>query len=670
VSAANRGPIALLVVTAAWFAFGVLGLRAMWELGVPTADFYGMFYPSIVHARESLVRGGGLLWSPFQACGSPFLADTQGGTFYPINLVFFVLGREAAVETSVFLNLLVAGLGMLLLARTLGLGRPAALCAALAFQLGGLTGHLASWSPIHIGTYAWVPLALWATERLVQAPSARRAVLLGVVLTLELLPGYLPFLYFTCQVIALRVVWAIVTRETPRPLTVVAASAAGLAIPGLLGAIQLLPALEMAAVSVRTRPIPAWQLGQAGNVLQGVGSLADGYLVVGLAALALLSLARPERRRHVVFYLVVAVVYLALSLGPGTPLFDAYAHLPLGTAFRFSDRFRWVTSFALAVLVGFGADAVSRTRMMTILLPVVVLANGIWVDRAPLFGLRRGDVYGVHAGAFSLVRERLTPQHRVAVVGRFNDFALAPKSPTIFRVPALFDYQAQTSARYADFFTFMRLGRPLRDVDDWYWPYDQLLPPTLQRPLFDLTAARYLIVDSRLDSVPSAMPAGVLRLAELDGVRVYENTQALPRARFVPEVAVVPGAEILPRLASPTHDARRVAVVERTVAGGSPDARGSVAFVADDPESIVVRVDATGPGFLALADQFASGWAATVNGAPQEIQRADWAFRLVAVPAGRSEVVFRYRPWSVRVGAVVSIVTLVVVGAVLVRRRN
>ena len=72
---------------------------------------------------------------------------------------------------------------------------------------------------------------------------------------------------------------------------------------------------------------------------------------------------------------------------------------------------------------------------------------------------------------------------------------------------------------------------------------------------------------------------------------------------------------------------------------------------------MAIDVDASAPGFLFLADQYAPGWTATVDGAPAEILRANYAFRLVAVPAGRSEVVFRYRPRSLWIGGLISLVT-------------
>jgi uncharacterized membrane protein YfhO len=60
-----------------------------------------------------------------------------------------------------------------------------------------------------------------------------------------------------------------------------------------------------------------------------------------------------------------------------------------------------------------------------------------------------------------------------------------------------------------------------------------------------------------------------------------------------------------------------------------------------------------------LADQFFPGWQVHVDGREQEMLRANHTFRLVEVPAGESEVEFRYRPRSLAVGAVLSLLGIV-----------
>ena len=71
-------------------------------------------------------------------------------------------------------------------------------------------------------------------------------------------------------------------------------------------------------------------------------------------------------------------------------------------------------------------------------------------------------------------------------------------------------------------------------------------------------------------------------------------------------------------------------------------------------------VAATGPGFVVLTDQFYPGWQALVNGVPTPILRANYAFRAVRVPAGVSVVELEFRSTSLRVGALLSLVTMVV----------
>jgi uncharacterized membrane protein YfhO len=71
-------------------------------------------------------------------------------------------------------------------------------------------------------------------------------------------------------------------------------------------------------------------------------------------------------------------------------------------------------------------------------------------------------------------------------------------------------------------------------------------------------------------------------------------------------------------------------------------------IVRDLPTVVEVEVEAESSGALVLADSWYPGWRATVDGSPAEVVPADLALRAVLVPAGRSTVVFRYRPaWLV-----------------------
>ena len=75
---------------------------------------------------------------------------------------------------------------------------------------------------------------------------------------------------------------------------------------------------------------------------------------------------------------------------------------------------------------------------------------------------------------------------------------------------------------------------------------------------------------------------------------------------------------------------------------------------------------------LVLADGWGAGWEATVNGKAASVLPANVAFRGVPVPAGESEVVFRYHPPGLTTGIVATAVSLplVLLAGWILRRRE
>jgi uncharacterized membrane protein YfhO len=82
------------------------------------------------------------------------------------------------------------------------------------------------------------------------------------------------------------------------------------------------------------------------------------------------------------------------------------------------------------------------------------------------------------------------------------------------------------------------------------------------------------------------------------------------------------------------------------------------------PERVEITVVASAPGYLVLADAWYPGWEAAVDGDATEVYRANLLFRAIAMGEGHHQVVFTFRPASLRVGASVSLVGLAVVAGV------
>jgi hypothetical protein len=170
--------------------------------------------------------------------------------------------------------------------------------------------------------------------------------------------------------------------------------------------------------------------------------------------------------------------------------------------------------------------------------------------------------------------------------------------------------------------------------------------------------------------------------------KVYVNEKALPRAYWVPEV-VTSGSltETLDTLLDPAFDPNRAIVVDRhspglvTLGGeilalakktGMPPStlsrtEATCAVEEESPERITVRIQSPAVGMLLLADTFAPGWIADVDGESRVVVRANGLFRAVHVPAGSHVVTFRYRPAPFYAGAAITATTLLLTtGAALI----
>lgn len=135
-------------------------------------DISGFYYPYVVFTIRSLRAGEFPLWNPYTFGGMPYFAANQAALLYPINLLTFWLGPHAYWAASALLRIALSGLGMCLLARRLGISRPAALLAGGVYALADFNVvwlHFA----IH-NVAALLPLALWLIHRLLsEEPEGR-----------------------------------------------------------------------------------------------------------------------------------------------------------------------------------------------------------------------------------------------------------------------------------------------------------------------------------------------------------------------------------------------------------------------------------------------------------------------------------------------------------------
>lgn len=174
-------------------------------------------------------------------------------------------------------------------------------------------------------------------------------------------------------------------------------------------------------------------------------------------------------------------------------------------------------------------------------------------------------------------------------------------------------------------------------------------------------------VDTEAAGGATSLGNGRWQLAtENEYLQIYENTHSLPRAWLAIAEKAMPVDEELKVIRTgklpdgQAWDPLQTALVEAPTlsAFGASMERGTAEVRQHEPNRIEVKTDSAAPSILVLSENHYPGWHATVDGKSVDVIRVNYNQRGVAVPAGKHQVKFVYRPKSVLVGLIISFLTI------------
>ncbi|HVS82610.1 MAG TPA: YfhO family protein [Pyrinomonadaceae bacterium] len=162
---------------------------------------------------------------------------------------------------------------------------------------------------------------------------------------------------------------------------------------------------------------------------------------------------------------------------------------------------------------------------------------------------------------------------------------------------------------------------------------------------------------------------------ETEGARVYENLRAMPRVWLATETANVNPNQALDAIKTGKlpdgriFDPSRTALVEAplTLNSATVDNKASATVAVLTNARMEVHTSSAAASFLITSDAYYPGWRATIDGREAQPYRVDYAIRGVVVPPGVHVVRFDYRPRSFYYGAVMSALSLFLLGALGLR---
>lgn len=433
---AERRQVAPELFVAAVLAAGIVAL-----LGGAWARGLSVFWSDLTYLHHGwraapamlVAAGRAPLWEPSLYFGMPMAGAMQGGLFYPATIFYYLFGFATATALFQAMHLFLAGFFCALWLRSCRLSWGASLGGAVLFAFGGV---MIARLPFlnHLSTLAWAPvLALFF----------RRPAPLAIALALMVLAGYPTFIP-GCAAAA----WA-VAYASARPGSWSWRGAAfdwtkAALLSGALAAAQLLPGLELAALSRRSSGVGLTEALTWGftprDLLQWIGPLAVGmarfhpsidwtmcvYLgLAGAAAAAYGARVLPGRKAVILVSAIAGVI--CLTLGASNPLSDAlWNGLPPLRFVRYPGNLAYIALLPLSALAAAGF---SNRRAG----PVLVLLSGL-----ELLAIGRGATPMASRGIFTepgpLVRNLQESQGNAR-------YLISPKALQASRGTDIFDWK-------------------------------------------------------------------------------------------------------------------------------------------------------------------------------------------------------------------------------------
>jgi hypothetical protein len=320
------------------------------------------------------------LWNPYYFNGHPLFATLQPGVLYPFSFIFLILPFHWAFNLNIVIHFAFMGWFTYLLLRGMNASHWGSLVSGIILMLSGyLTSVLGMLSTLMSVT--WVPLFFLTFFAAIKKNNSGYAILSGVFGTCMFLGGGVEVCYLTFGITFLLILfpkWLFeesIIPDLKRRLFLFTSFC--LVFFGL-SAIQLLPFLELAKLSVRSTGLPyteaglwslhPWDLveffvtdqyGVSNTDYTNYWKFQSWLKSIYMGAVPfLLSLFLLKGNKRLFFgFLFLFVISMLLALGKNTPLHHLlYDYLPFFNKIRYPVKYIFLAFLILSITAGLGFD--------------------------------------------------------------------------------------------------------------------------------------------------------------------------------------------------------------------------------------------------------------------------------------------------------------------------
>ena len=444
-----------------------------------------------------------------------------------------------------------------------------------------------------------------------------------------------------------------------------------------------------------------------------------GYAGIGALTISAITLRKLVSDHVALFFLMLIVTALFLALGKYNPVYPAVFHLPGFNNFRIPAQIIFLYVFSIAVLTGKGLDFIKGSKALSVRSKQIVFMALILFLPLIVWSYGFTDSFsGFLSQYFRFIGMTAEQMYRIATV---ISHAVFMSYGILFAVAVslyLYDresisYSMLTTAlifisivdlgsfsspmiQSTDIKPLLNKGKSLQYITQnpvfsraaingrcfienaglWYGfqdiqGYDPLI---LKRYMEYVNRSQGLPPDCKVVNLHYAtrFDNNLIRSLNLRYVVDCAEQRLLMIDPFIPRCYIVHGMEtkekneILDFIMEEQFDPLKMVVFEK---GNTPET-----FFPEEPmpglnekswitayrnNEIELVADMKAPGFLVMSEINYPGWQVFVNGTKRTIFTGNYLFRVVPLGTGRHNIHFTFSPLSFKIGAAISVISLI-----------
>ena len=386
------------------------------------SDIVKQLYPWRWYSIEEFKNLRFPLWNPYNFTGVPHLANVFTASFYPLNLLFFILPFWLGWSIQIFLQPFLVGLAAFLFLKNLKLKSIAAFFGSVVFAFSSILMMRLEFNMVgHAAIF--LPLSLLSVDRFFESKKWKWWFLAILSLSFNFLAGYLQVTIYTYLLFVLYIFYRFLKIKDKKLFISL------LFVPFisfLLVGIQIMPLFDMVLKSSRfgnyggenffgnnfflpwqrliTFLVPDFFGNKATGNFWGQTSYYEfsGYVGVTAVFFIFYSILWLKKEKDVLFWWII--VLLAFLFLLPTPLAKLPYNLKIpGFSVLIPARMIFVIDFALAILAAFGFEYFTqeknerKLRSFSFWSALFLMVCFILIGIAFIFGLSFLPVWREHA---------------------------------------------------------------------------------------------------------------------------------------------------------------------------------------------------------------------------------------------------------------------------------